>query len=330
MHCHPYVSHNLLLAAVAALLGISGCSPEPSAALRVGLNAWPGYEFLYLAQEKDFYRAEGLTVRLVEFNSLADARRAYERGQINVLGTTAIEVLQIRDNSPRAPQIVQVMDYSNGADVILARPGITNIAGLRGARVGLELASLGVYVLARGLEQCGLNLADVTLVSVDQLAMADVFRKGELDAIVTYPPVSTMLLRDTQASTVFSSTQIPGEVVDVIAVEAEMVTRRAGDVAKLLRAYRRAVAYARQHPADAYRIMAAREGITPDEFCAILTNDIRMLTEADQAAYLRPDGKLAAVIDATDRILRQSGQIKGPDRRANAFTAAFAGTGTSQ
>jgi NitT/TauT family transport system substrate-binding protein len=324
MNHFPTLRNFPLLLAVAALPFNFGCSPEKPA-LRVGINAWPGFEFLYLAQEKGFYREEGLEVRLVEFNSLSDARRAYERGQINVLTSTVIEVLQARDNSSRSPQIVQVVDYSNGADVILARPGLTNGASLRGARIGLELASLGVYVLARGLERSGLSLADVKMVPVNQLAMEDGYRRGELDAIVTYPPVSTKLLRDGQANAVFSSAEIPGEVIDVIAVEAEVNAQRPGDVARLLRAYHRAMAFTQQNPADAYRIMAAREGITPEEFRAALTGGIQLLSESDQADYLRPGGKLAAVIDHSDRILRQSGQIKGPDRRGNVFTSAFAG-----
>jgi NitT/TauT family transport system substrate-binding protein len=296
----------------------------------VGINSWPGFEFLYLAQEKGFYREEGLEVRIVEFDSLSDARRAYERGQIDVLTSTVIEILQIRDNSSRSPQIVQVVDYSNGSDVILARPGLTNGASLRGARIGLELASLGVYVLARSLERSGLSLADVEMVPVNQLSMEDGYRKGELDAVVTYPPISTKLLRDGQANTVFSSAEIPGEVIDVIAVEAEVNTQRPGEVARLLRAYHRAIAFTRQNPADAYRIMAGREGLTPEEFRAALTGGIRLLSESDQADYLRPGGKLAAVIDHSDRILRQSGQIKGPDRRGNVFTSAFAGKQSSQ
>ena len=317
-----------LLLAVAGLALHLGCAPPKSAALRVGINPWPGYEFLYLAQEKGFYREAGLEVRLVEFNSLSDARRAYERGQINVLASTVIEVLQARDYSARSPQIVQVVDYSNGADVILARSGLTNGAGLRGARVGLELASLGIYVLARGLEKSGLSLGDVKMVSMDQLLMEEAFRNGELDAIVTYPPTSTKVLRDSRANTVFSSAEIPGEVIDVIAIEAEVNQQRPGEVAKLLRAYHRAIAYTQENPAEAYRIMAAREGLTPEEFRTSLTGGIRVLAESDQADYLRAGGKLAAVIDASNRILRQSGQIKGADRRGNVSTAVFAGKGS--
>jgi len=307
-----------------ALAIVTGCSPDPKAELRVGINAWPGYEFLYLAQEKGFYREEGLAVRIVEFSSLSDARRAYERGQLDVIGTTVIEVLQAREHSDRSPQIVQVVDYSDGADMVLTRPGITNGATLRGKRIGVELGSLGVYILARCLEKHGLTLADVTPVSSDQMSMEGSFEKGELDAMVTYPPTSVNLLKDQKAHTFFTTAEIPGEVVDVIAIEADIATQRAADVGKLIRAFHKAIDYTAKNPADAHAIMARREGITPKEFAEALTGGIKLISAAQQSDYLRPGGKLATVIDSSDRILRQSGQIKGPDRRSNSSNASFA------
>lgn len=234
-----------------------------------------------------------------------------------------IEVLQVREHTPRSPQIVQVVDYSDGADMILARPGISSVAGLRGARVGVELASLGVYMLARALEQAGLSLADVEQVSMDRSTMQDSLARGNLDAVVTYPPTSVQLRRDGKAIASFSSADIPGEVIDVVAVERDVNEHRSRDTAALLRAYHRAVAYAARHPEEAEIIMAEREGISPAEFREALTRGIRLVSEADQAAYLQPGGRLSAVVDNSDRVLRQSGQISGPDRRSDVLTASF-------
>ncbi len=300
-----------------ALLTLAGCAQSPPAPFRVGINAWPGYEFIYLAQEKGFYRDEGLEARVIEFSSLADCRRAFERGQIDALGATVVEVLQASDQSDRTPQIIQIVDTSHGADVIIAQPGITNAAGLRGRKIGVELASVGVYVLARGLETIGLSLGDVTAVSMDQTSMEAAFRRHELDAMVTYPPFSIKLQRDRLADTLFSSAEIPGEVIDVIAADAEVIRHRPRDIERFVRAYQKAIRYARDHPAEAHAIMARREGITPEEFAASLTDGIRILAPADQAEYLRPNGRLSKVIDRTDRILRQSNQINGTDRRAH-------------
>ncbi len=311
---------------LALLTFVAGCAQPPPAPLRIGINAWPGYEFIYLAQEKGFYRDEGLEVRVVEFSSLADCRRAFERGQIDALGATVVEVLQASDQSDRTPQIIQIVDSSHGADVIIAQPGITNAEGLRGRKIGVELASVGVYVLARGLETIGLGLGDVTAVSMDQTSMEAAFRRGELDAMVTYPPFSIKLQRDRLANTLFSSAEIPGEVLDVIAADARVIGQRPRDIERLVRAYQKAIRYAQEHPAEAHSIMARREGITPQEFSASLTDGIRILPPTDQSLYLKADGKLSKVIDRTDRILRQAKQINGVDRRAQVISPTLVTT----
>lgn len=310
---------------LSTLLGTtSGCFEHSHEPLRIGINAWPGYEFLYLAQVKGFYREEGLDIKLLEFSSLSDARRAYERGQIDGLGTSVIDVLQARDSSTRSPQIVQVIDYSDGADMILARPDIPDIYALRGRSIAVEIGSLGVYVLARGLELHDLSLSDVNLVSMDQISMEEAISKGTIDAIVSYPPTSIKLLRDATAKRLFASSEIAGEVFDVIAVDEQVIDLRSADVAKLLHAYQKAILYTQQYPDEAYQIMSAREGITSAELHKVMINGMHIVSQDEQADYLRSGGKLEKVIDITDRILRQTNQIKGPDRRSGITNNTFA------
>jgi len=87
---------------------------------------------------------------------------------------------------------------------------------------------------------------------------------------------------------------------------------------------RQAVAYTAQHLTEAEPFMAAREGVTSEEYPDALKVEFKLLCVADQAAYLQLGGKLATVIDASDQVLRQSRQIKGLDRRANITNASFA------
>ncbi len=312
----------IVVACIAGLLLVRFLRP-PQEPLRIGINAWPGYEFLYLAQQKGFYREAGVEVRLVEFNSLSDARRAYERGQIDGLGTTVIEVLQARSQPDRDLQIVDVVDYSDGADVVLAKPTLTGKESLRGARVGVELGSLGAYVLVRALEEQGLTLKDITVVSIDQLSMRESFAKGELDALVTYPPISLAVMTEDKGVPVYTTAKIPGEVVDVIAIDGKVVRERAVDVGHLLQAFRRAMDFTVSNPAEAHGIMASREGITADEFALALTDGIRLVPASERALYLAPGGKLSVVVDRVDRILRASDQLSGEDRRAGTVTDRF-------
>ncbi|NDC38542.1 MAG: hypothetical protein EBZ48_10875 [Proteobacteria bacterium] len=291
------------------LVAAVGCSKEPAPPFRVGINLWPGYEFLYLAQEKGFLKDRGVDIRLVEFNSLSDARRAFERGQLEALATTIVEVLQIRDQSKRRPQIVRVLDYSNGADKIIASPSFKTFADLKGARFGVELASLGVYILARGLELHGIKLDEINAYSMDQLSIDGAFRSGVIDAAVTYPPISTNLLGIPGTSTLFSTTEIPGEVVDVLAVDSDTILRDRERVAVVVDGINRAIAFSKTSPAEAHAIMARREGIAPQAFAEALSQGVVMLTDAEQQAYLGPEGKLLPLIRNAARILKEVSQL---------------------
>lgn len=102
-----------LLAALAAwVCGVRGDRREP--VLRVGINPAPGYELIFLAEEKGFFRDEGLAVRLVEFTCLADCRRAFERGQVDVIGSSVVTVPVERE--AYSPKIADVSDAAGGSD----------------------------------------------------------------------------------------------------------------------------------------------------------------------------------------------------------------------
>lgn len=292
----------LLLAAGLGLL-LAGCQ-KPPPPLRVALNAWPPYEFLSLAQAKGFFREAGVEVKLSEFNSLSDARRAFEAGKVDGWAATQVEVLMARDNSPRDARIVQVLDFSDGADVILATRDIASVRDLRGKRVGVEVASVGVYVLGRALESAGLQLADVTPVAGDQATLAEKLRRGELAAVVSYAPESIRTLADGRFHALFSSQSLPGEVVDVLAFDQETLRQRPAQVAAFRQALARAFEFYGQQPAEACRIMGEREGLSAEEFQRALTDGIRLVAPADQSPYFQAGGALSKALEAAARHLR--------------------------
>src|SRR5437870_9350338 len=152
--CRPVVS---ALLCAAWLVGCGGNVPP----LRIGINAWPANEFLFLAQEKGFFAAQGVDVRLIEYGSLGDVRRAFDRGQIDGMSGTLVELLQSRDATRRAPRAFMVTDLSNGSDMILARGSIAAVSGLAGKRVAAEPESVGMFGLARGLARVGMAVVSV-------------------------------------------------------------------------------------------------------------------------------------------------------------------------
>jgi NitT/TauT family transport system substrate-binding protein len=251
---------------------ITACAEEPNQkTIRLGINPWPGYEFLYLAAQKDFFKEEGLDIELVELASLADIKRVFEQGRIDAMASTIIEAVEVSLNSDTKIDIVLVPDFSNGGDVIIATKPLTNIADLQGKKIGVELGLLGSFILAQALDKNGLSLDDVTMMNVEQLNAKQQLLLNSIDAVVTYPPFATQILRHGSVDQIFSTTDIPGDVIDVVSVRDGVLLNPQQWQQKLFTAWQRALDFAKSNSDEAYKIMADREGISVEEFEAALT-----------------------------------------------------------
>jgi NitT/TauT family transport system substrate-binding protein len=304
---------------------LAGCSARRAEPIRIGINAFPAYELLYLAQEKGFYAEEGVAVRIVEFSSLSDTRLSLESGAIDGAATTLTDLIISASRRRAQAGVVWVIDASTGGDMIVAREPVRRMADLKGRRVGLEADSLGLEVLARGLELAGLALDDVTLVALDQPAGKEALAGGRIDALVTYPPVATQALERPGTRKIFDTNAIPGEVVDVLAFTRALLDSRPDDVRRVLRAYERALAYLRTNEAEAIAIMAGREHIPAADFRAALREDMHVLTRREQTPYFASGGVLEKGIARGARNLRALGRVDGaPDAGFLRTEPAFA------
>lgn len=299
----------------------SACVESPAPPLRVATNPWCGYEFLHLAEELGYFAQEGVSVRLVEFASLGDARRAFERGQVDAWGATLVELLFSREQSLRRAQVFMVTDFSNGSDMVLARPPIARVEDLRGRRVAVEPATTDVLLLAVALESAGLRFNDIQLTPLPQNLMVRALERGEVDAVCAYPPLSTLILRAGLAGKIFDSAQAPQRIVDVLAAEQELLTQRPGDFAAIIRAFERARRYAETQPDHAHALMARRQGVSVEEFRQALSG-IRIVAWREQGDYLSENGRLRIALQDADRALRAMGLLTGPAPDASACQIA--------
>ncbi len=240
------------------LLALAGCRHGPP--LKVGSNQWPGYEPVYLARDLGLLPADA--VKLVELPSSTEVMQYLRNGSLDAGMLTLDEVISLLAEGVPL-QVVLVMDVSDGADAVLAKPEIGSLEQIRGRRVGVEISALGALMLESLLQAAHLEQKDIQVVNlpVDQHAQA--FREGRVDVLITFEPTRSRLLAE-GARELFNSHQIPGRIIDVLAVRREAAREHNEHLHRLLRAYFRARRAMREDPDGSNRRMAPRLGVDPE------------------------------------------------------------------
>jgi NitT/TauT family transport system substrate-binding protein len=244
----------------------AGCKASLEPPMRIGMNVWPGYEPLFLAREMGNLNEDDF--RLVEFSNSSGVGRAFRNRTLEAACLTLDEILYtVQDGMD--PVILLVLDESRGADVVLARPPIGTLAQLKGKRIGVEVSAVETYLLIRALQHGGLTLHDVTPVYLSLENHVEAFSSGSVDAVVTFEPARTKILA-LGAVDVFNSTQIPGEIVDVLAVHRDYAEKFPRRIQALQRAWFAALARNHEKPRESATFMALREQVSADQFQASL------------------------------------------------------------
>jgi NitT/TauT family transport system substrate-binding protein len=142
-------------------------------------------------------------------------------------------------------------------------------------------------------------------VHLDVGAQEAAYRANQVDAVVTFEPVRTRLLA-AGARELFSSRQIPGEIVDVLVVHEEFVRRQPDQIRQLIAGWFRALDYRRSEPDAAAEFTARRLKITPAEVQA--SYDGLYLPDESENLRLLSDG-LAPTLERLRATLLREGLV---------------------
>jgi NitT/TauT family transport system substrate-binding protein len=258
-----------------SLLVLSGCSRESTSSLTVGSNQWPGYETLHLAEHLGLFK--DVPIKLIELKSATDVISAFEFGQLDIAALTLDEAILVTQAVPDAV-VFLVMDISNGADKLIAKPHISTLQDLAGKRVGVEQSALGAFVFSHVLKKSQLEEDEVYLIpsTVDQhLTMME---QDAIDAVVTFEPTSSRLVAEGNI-VLFDSREIPNKIVDVLITRKGFLEENISSLKKLVQANWQALDFLQNHPEKAAEIMSPRLAISPQQ----LLESYEMLILPDQA-----------------------------------------------
>src|SRR6476646_2913034 len=120
-----------------ALAGLAALPQLHAAPIKIAYSDWPGYTVLEVAKQKGWFKEAGLDVELVWFDYLPSLD-AFSAGKIDGVCVVATDALVNGANGAKS-KIVALLDYSDGSDAIVGKPGINSIKDLKGQKVGVEV-----------------------------------------------------------------------------------------------------------------------------------------------------------------------------------------------
>jgi NitT/TauT family transport system substrate-binding protein len=164
----------------------------------------------------------GINIEVKQFNDYVDSIDQYTAGAFDAVTITNIDVLSSSAAGGVDTTAVIIGDFSNGNDAVILKDK-DKLADIKGQNVNLVEFSVSHYLLARALESVGLAEKNLKVINTSDADMAAAYKTPEVTSVVTWKPIVSTILESSDAHKVFDSSQIPGEIIDLMVVNSEVL-----------------------------------------------------------------------------------------------------------
>lgn len=278
----------LALTAVAMTTLAGRVSAEP---LKIGYSDWPGWVAWEIGIKKDWFKEEGVEVKF-EWYDYVESMDAYVSGQIDAVGMTNGDAL-VTGSTGKPSVGILINDYSNGNDMIVAKPGIESVKDLKGKKIGLEEGFVSHLLLLKALELNGMSPDDVTIVNTPTNETPQVLASGAVDAVAAWQPSSGQALKVVAGSKpIFTSKDVAGLIYDNLYVSPESLEKRRDDWKKVIKVWYRIVTFLKDedHLDEVLEILSSRVSVKPAEYEPFLDGTNILTGEQVKPIWEKGDG----------------------------------------
>ena len=169
----------------------------------------------------------GIDVEIVQINDYVESINQYTAGEYDGCSMTNMDALSIPSGGGVDTTALIVGDYSDGNDGIILKDA-SELSAIKGQNVNLVELSVSHYLLARALETVGLSEQDVTVVNTSDADMIAAYGTGDVTSVVTWNPLLSEIEAMPNATKVFDSAGIPGEIIDIMMVNTQTLADNPG------------------------------------------------------------------------------------------------------
>ena len=163
----------------------------------------------------------GIDVEIVPINDYVESINLYTAGQFDGVSATNMDTLSIPAGGGVDTTALIVGDFSNGNDAVILK-GEGGIEALKGKPVNLVELSVSHYLLARALDSVSMKESDLAkVINTSDADMIAAYGTSDVEAVVTWNPLVSEIMAQPGANKLFDSSDIPGEIIDMMVVNTD-------------------------------------------------------------------------------------------------------------
>jgi NitT/TauT family transport system substrate-binding protein len=269
-----------------ALCGMAQAEP-----LKIAYSDWPGWVAWEIAIQKGWFKDAGVEVEFQWFDYVP-SMEAFSAGKVDAVCMTNGDALVTGATGGKSVSII-VNDYSDGNDMIVAKPGINTVAQLKGKTIGVEVGFVDHLLLLHALKAANLKESDVKLKNVKTDETPQALKSGGVDAIGAWQPSSGAALKEVPGSKpIFTSKDVPGLIYDMLAVNPKSLAEHRADWVKITKVWDRVAKFVNdpKNLDEAAKIMGARVRLSPDEYKALMKGTHIMPLDEGKKHWAKAEG----------------------------------------
>lgn len=288
-----------------------GSASAPVEVIKINYGYIPDYagaSLLAIADDQKLWEKHGLEANLQTFTN--------GPLQIQALGTGDLDFGYIGPGAMWLPASGQAKVLTvNGvgqADRVIAQPGITSVADLKGKKVAVPEGTSGDMIVQLALKEAGLTMDDIEKVAMDPATVVSAFASKQIDAAgIWYPLIDTIkqqvpdLVELAKNADFVKVMQFP----NVMVTSNDYSDKNREGALRVLRVLREAMDFRAENLDKTVELTAA---FTQGEVDA-LANDAKNANyyKASELDALTTDGTVKTWLDAMAEFFAANGKIEG-------------------
>lgn len=269
----------------------------------------------------------GIKIHVTQLNDYIESINQYTAGQFDGCTMTNMDALTIPAAGGVDSTALILGSYSEGNDGVVLKGKGKTLKDLKGMKVYLPELSVSHYLLVRGLEKAGLQEKDVTVVNTSDADIVSAFATNGVQAAVAWNPQLSVIKNTPNTSEVFESSQVPGELIDMMVVNSAVLKDNPALGKALTGAWYEMMAQMKAGDKDALNAMAVASGTDLSGYQAQLKTTHLFYTPADNLKFVT-DAELAKTMQRVANFSFEKGLLGEGAQSADFIGMSFPGNVT--